>query len=289
MPIDTTAYSKTTETRHTVLREWNQNGHAVAWMRYEGINIYDEPYEGEDLYCECDFEHELEEYQDKDGNKQTRIMRTRDSFHCEAKDEVRELLKQEARGKHLKSWRKMGTKRATYNIFRRVQKGEYLGQRYPSIIYVQEVAELLKKEEQLVRKACAELFKEEKMDLNGAILSAYVKRFRFPKEIQQLLRYIIEEPLGWPNGDAGDGFVYALEEAIHENTNYKHGKDAFWEENYPNLSWHHLTSFGLRWLVAGISRLQELEEVPEYINSDYFEHLALDLEKIAQTLRGMSS
>lgn len=54
-----------------------------------------------------------------------------------------------------------------------------------------------------------------------------MNHFRFPEEIQRLFAYIIEEPLGWPNGGAGDVFVSELEKVIHEHTRFKHGNDAF--------------------------------------------------------------
>lgn len=265
------------------------DSHIVSWMKYAGINIYDEPYEGEDLYCECDFEFKIDTYTDSDGNKKQRTVRTSDSFHCEAKQKVREQVKAEAREKYGYSWKKMGKKRAVYNIFRRVQRREWLGQRYPSIIYVQEVADLLEKDFREILIACGQLFEEEKMDLNGYILAPYVKRFRFPKEIQTLFRWIIEEPLGWPNGDAGDGFLYNLENAVHENTEYKHGKDVFEPSNYPHLAVDVLFNFGMQWIRYALERSETSEKGATYLRPssladmpEYFEQFAERCRELMQ-------
>jgi len=141
------------------------------------------------------------------------------------------------------------------DIFTRVKDGEWLGQHYANMIYAQEVAELLDIKGPAIWGYCDTLYAEERLELNGAILTDYEKRFRFPIEIQQLLAMLVEEPLGWPNGDAGDGFLYTLEHAIHEHTDYKSGKDAFWKENFPHIAPHHLLSFGMLWIELALSRV----------------------------------
>ena len=152
-------------------------------------------------------------------------------------------------------WKERPLSEKILDIHTRVQAGEYLGQSNGSAIYVQEVVPILQKNIPEILGACRELFCAEKLDLNGMILADYVPRFRFPKELQELMRYMIEEPVGWPNGDAGDGFVYCLEAAISNHTDHKHG-NAFGKGNYPNLAPHHLASFGVDWLAAGVAGLQ---------------------------------
>ncbi|MDX1536074.1 MAG: hypothetical protein R3346_04950 [Candidatus Spechtbacterales bacterium] len=269
MSIDTEYKESITGIKYTPIREWSIDNHNVAWMKYEGINIHDEPFEGEDLYCECDFSD------------------IKDGFHCEAKKKIREQVQAKTRKKYLHSWKKMGKKRAVYNIFRRVQRGEWLGQKYPRIIYVQEVASLLGKDNEEIVTACEKLFLEEKLDLNGMILSPFVKRFRFPREIQALFTYIIEEPLGWPNGDAGDGFVYSLESAIHQNTRFKDGKVAFYSENYPNIAPHHLINFGLRWIHQALNRASNSKDALQDIAHSPLEDIAEHLEQLAETCRDL--
>ncbi len=197
---------------------------------------------------------------------------------CPAKQALGEIYTTKARQEYAsEAWKDKDPKDKILDIFRRITAGEYLGQWQGYMIYVQEVARLLEIPEAAIWQACRELFKEEKLDLNGAILCEYKARFRFPKELQSLLAYIIEEPLGWPNGDAGDCFIQTLEAAIHEHTPYQHGKIAFGEENYPNLAPHHLVSFGLLFLEKGL-----LE-----ITADKKERDGLDLPALVSRLRSL--
>ncbi len=197
---------------------------------------------------------------------------------CEAKEALREVHAKKVSSEYgSEAWKNKDTQEKILDIWRRVNLGEYLGQWHGNMIYVQEVARLLEHPEATIWRACRELFKEEKLDLNGAILWQYKSRFRFPKELQSLMAYIIEEPLGWPNGDAGDGFIHTLEAAIHKHTPYKHGKTAFGEENYPNLAAHHLVSFGLRFLESGLVGIM----------ADKAERDGLDLTVLVSRLRSL--
>lgn len=186
-------------------------------------------------------------------------------------------LRNEARARLGDHWRSLGPKEAILDIFRRVHSGENFGEGWAGIIYVQEVAELLGISEYAVWKHCDELFTEERIDLNGAILIPYVRRFRFPKEIQDLFRLMIELPLGWPNGDAGDCFLAELEGAIgaiHEGARFPSGKDAF-GENYPHIRPFHLAMFGVKWAQIAADRAE---------GGDGAEFRALNLQKMAETL-----
>ena len=197
---------------------------------------------------------------------------------CRSKQALCDVYVKKARQEYASVvWKDKDSNEKILDIFRRVTAGEYLGQWQGHMIYVQEVARLLETPEAEIWRACRTLFVEEKLDLNGAILTQYKARFRFPKELQSLMAYIIEEPLGWPNGDAGDCFVHALEAAIHEHTPYKHGKASFGDENYPNLAPHHLVSFGLSFLERGLAGLL----------SDKQERDGLDLTVLVNRLRSL--
>lgn len=222
--------------RKEILKRWTIEGHEVALVRMEVRQNVDDDY----LVCECDFAYEI-----KNGQK---FKVGGSSNECARAKAVREQVKLESKSRYGEHWKNIGPKNAISDIWERTEKLEWLGQHYATLIYVQEVAELLEISVADCLHYCDELFAEEKLDLNGMILIPYKKRFRFPKEIQMLLRYIIEEPLGWPNGEAGDGFVYRLEHAIHENTDYKSGKTVFGEESYPHIPQHILAMFGLIWV-----------------------------------------
>ncbi len=214
---------------------WNIRGHQVAFLRL----IRDDGYTESWLMCDCDFQ---------ERSAPIILGSSNDPHACAAKKTVyTQVIEQE------KQWyehylRDHSVKEAILHIFERSRAQEFLGLQYTSI-YAQEVAELLSMQWRDVLVHIDELFTEEKLNLNGMILVPYTHRFRFPKEIQQLLRYMIEEPLGWPNGDAGDCFLHDLEKAIHEYTHYKHGKDAFgYGGNYPHVDAHILSMFGMKWV-----------------------------------------
>lgn len=199
---------------------------------------------------------------------------------CEAKRALGNVYVKKARQEYVSVvWKDKDSKEKILDIFSRVTAGEHLGQWQGYMIYVQEVARLLETPEREIWRACRTLFVEEKLDLNGAVLIEYKARFRFPKELQSLMAYIIEEPLGWPNGDAGDCFIHTLEAAIHEHTPLKHGKAAFGDENYPNLAPRHLVSFGLSFLERGLSGLL----------SDKQERDGLDLTALVKRLRTLQT
>lgn len=160
-----------------------------------------------------------------------------------------------------------------------------MGEHWAGTIYVQEVAALLGLPEPRVFQLCDELFLDEKLDLDGAILSHYIPRFRFPKEIETLIAYIVEEPLGWPNGDVGSFLISELEHAIHAHSRFKHGKHVFGEENYPHIAARHLLSFAQQWAIVALRRARENPKALEDIRSLGLERMAELFDGIAQGLR----
>jgi hypothetical protein len=49
-----------------------------------------------------------------------------------------------------------------------------------------------------------------------------------------MMQFMVELPLGWPNGDAGSGRVRECERYIQETYGYTHGRDAFGTQ-YPEV------------------------------------------------------
>jgi len=210
--------------------------------------------------------------------------RSIDAHKCPAKAKARDEVVAESRQKYGAQWQAMDLKDAVLDVFGRVEKKEYLGEFWPDMIYVQDVAKILEKSVAEVHHACDQLFAEEKLDLNGMILIPFTPMFRFPKELEQVMRYMIEEPLGWPNGEAGDGFVASLEVAINENTDHKSGKDAFWEYNYPHIAPHILLMFGADWLERAIARAESDPEDLKDLIYTRLDFLAKELRQMAKRL-----
>ncbi len=236
MPIDFERDEKQGVIRWKKIRRWKHQGHEVALARYTNVSNLESS--SLHLVCECDLDIEPK----------------RDPHACPHKKAVRERIAAASRKKHGKRWKRMGLKKAVLDVHRRSKGGEYLGSHYAEMIYLQEVAAIIGAPEADVRQACDELFAEEKLDLNGAILIDYVHCFRFPKEMQAVIRYVVEEPLGWPNGDAGDCHLAELEARIQDETGCDSGKKVF-GAHYPHIDWAILADFAFDWLACELKRL----------------------------------
>lgn len=237
MPLDLRKEAAGSGCTLTMLSAWTHEGHDVALVRYEKKDA-DPPYADVHLVCECDFTR-------VDVVKDGKVIgetHPKDPHLCRAKKAVRARVMDEAKERYAPR-PKDGLKEAVLDIHAKVRAGEYFGQAYAGMIYAQEVAEILCTDTATVLDAIDALFAEEKLDMNGRILVEHVKRFRFPKEIQALFIAMVEEPLGWPNGEAGDCFLATIEGAIHEHTPYKSGAGAFWEHNYPHVDAELLARF----------------------------------------------
>ncbi len=197
------------------IERWDVNGHEVALMLLNGPNGCEERH----LLCECDFP--------ENPNKPIIWDGPGDPHSCPAKKHIRAKVMLQARERYGALWIKMTNKEIVLDIWKRVTNGEYLGESMIGFVYVQEVAELACMTEMAVRSVCDELFGEEKLQLNGAILCEFVPGFRFPLEMKNVISYVVEEPLGWPNGDAGMFAVAEIENEIENRTHCKSGKDAF--------------------------------------------------------------
>lgn len=165
MGIDTSKYEQAEGCQYIPLREWEINGHAVAWMRCQYPNNPSNT-SFENLYCECDFT----------GWQKTErgILHTIDSEKCPQKNAVRQLVIEESRQKYGEDWQKMGLRAAILDIFQKVESGEWLGQCDPDVIFVQEVTELLSGlgiENTHVLQACGDLEEMGKLSLEGMILT----------------------------------------------------------------------------------------------------------------------
>lgn len=211
-------------------RSWTINGHEVAFGRLKYLKRKNEGWSAAYLFCECDFDFEIVE---KDGRKSR--LQERDPRKCPAREKVRRRVVRETRAKYGRGWKKMGLKAAILDVHRRVKKSQWLGQGDSTTIYYQEVAEILGLGEKKVRDACDELYGEEKLDLNGAILTDFKKCFRLPKEMAAVIFRTVGDPLGYPNGDAGDSAVWHFEARVQKELGVKSGRKAFGEDNWPHI------------------------------------------------------
>lgn len=264
--------------KYTLVREWEHEGHDVGLFILFNPNAPDLDNSPSPM-CECDFDYEIEERENG-----TRLMvQQRDSHGCPHIAAFRELCRQEAREKHGDAWREMGVKEAILDIHKRVKANEYLGTHWGGMIYLQTVGELLGVP--VPWDEAAELFKEERLQLNGAILCDYQEYFRFPRELKGLIRYIIEAPLGWPNGEAGDGFVGSLYRLIEENTGVTHGRELFGDD-YPYVRPERLLVMGLALLRVAIERAEKSRSARKEFHFTALDNCAKHLTDVKKKLSG---
>ncbi len=270
---------------HRIIRHWEIDGHEVALILR---GLLDDPGKKtvQELVCECDYDVVPEK---EDGNPTGVVVGRRDPEDCKAKKGVRADYLASC-GKVLrKNLDAIGLAETILLIHRTVEAGRYYGQAASGMIYMQEVAALLGKQANEVYEAVKQLFAEGKLDLNGMILIDFVPRFRFPEEIRHMIRMLVESPLGWPNGDAGSGVIDTFERAINDSTDYKHGKDAFWEHNYPNIAPNHLLEFGISFIGAAIDRGERGAHARDNLRFTNCENVAKWLEVTAERFRAFGA
>lgn len=224
---------------YKVHQRWTINDHEVAlatghWTEDDGSTRELDML----LLCECDF------------TKEERVVGgENDPRNCAARKEVRESVLKEAHAAYGDAWKKMGLKEAIVDVFQRHVAKEYLGSTNAESLYAQDIANILKADQRRVMQFCQELRDEERLELWGWTLHAYEPYLRLPHELKALFAYMIEEPIGWPNGDAGDCFVSSLTGLIEEHAGYTHGSDLFGSENFPHIAPRHLLVTGTMWLL----------------------------------------
>lgn len=267
--------------RCTAQERWSIDGHEVALVNYrrKGERGPGNSY----LACECDTDTEDVV---RDGKVIGHTHR-RDPHACAAKASVRDQVAERIRPSCLATLAKDGIAAAVAGVHARVKGGEWLGQTHPGIIYAQEVASLLRQPLPAVLNAVESLYAKELLDLNGMILCDFVPGFRFPKEVRSMLRMMIEAPLGWPNGDAGDIALSEIETAITKGTRFARCADAFWDHNWPRVAPSHLVEFGLAFLDGALARATS--DDAEANDLRYFDcaRLASHLERLASGYRAL--
>lgn len=285
MATDFTAELAKIDLQGTVVRLWRSLDHDVALVR---CRHKDAPPEEDSLcqFCECSFKYREEML----GGKLCRV-HTASTWDCQAAAEVREQVMQEQSVLLGFYKQQHGIKESVLEIRRRAAAGEWLGERMPGMLYVQDVARLLGTDFQTSYDAVKELRVEEKVDLTGNILIDYQPHFRFPEEIRWLIRVLVEEPLGWPNGDAGDCAVGALERAIDEAGTYQHGRDLVWPHNFPNITPGHLAQIGLTFTELAVRRTRDAVTAGQ--PKDAFRHVdgayaVRDLERLLVAARELA-
>lgn len=215
----------------------NDSGtHQVAWVCA--------PHFSNHLVCECDFKKRKKPYVHNGPD---------DPNNCPVKRAVEHRGIEASKLYFAEHQQDYTLEESIEHLFQRVESGQFLGLQ-TNVIYAQQVGQILGTPLRNILGALDILYAQDKIELDGMILRRFQPRFRFPKEIQGLLRYMFEEPLGWPNGDAGDCFLHDLEKAIHDGTHFKHGRDAFEHGgNWPRLQPHIKALFGSRWLAEALT------------------------------------
>ncbi len=283
-------YEKHTGVRVEVvddLSEFNHEREHPVVMVKMSRKEFPEPWRG--LYCPCN-----QQWKIVTRNKKRILVHTDDLHECEVKKRVRQKIRKEIHDARTGFWGSLSLADAILNIFLQSKAGNYFGENQVGILYLQDIAELLCDHPLIgtedtffgtkeLLSAIDELTKRKLIDLNGAILIPYKEFFRFPARIHHTLAFLFEAPLGWPNGEAGDCFLYDLYRKISKQTGWTKGEDVFGEEHIPECS----EEVGKKWLNALDARL--LDETLSDERSDIVRELTLDqwiewLKKIKESV-----
>lgn len=146
---------------------------------------------------------------------------------CAAQNTARTQRMDALRTRYQYRWGEMGLEKSLLDIHRRARRGMWLGQHHSGAIYLQEAVQLLGIALDHVRGAVESLYAQEKLDLNGNILADFVPGFRLPREMAVVIFRVVGDPLGYPNGDAGDFAIVDCEQRIQKATGCESGPAAF--------------------------------------------------------------
>lgn len=217
------------------------------------------------LMCACDFEWRWVDAQF--GKQRVEMLaHTRDGFNCPARKDARDLVRREVAATYSAEWAQMSLADAVYDIYKKNQSGEFMGEFTIGMLYLQDVEALLREAnvqactessdqkdargnfpslnqvkysdmpQQSILDAVAVLKKRKLIDLYDNIMIPHEEHFRFPDTLHHLFAYWIEIPLGRPNGDAGACYMYDLYKRITAVTKWKTAEGIFGPEQFPDLS-----------------------------------------------------
>lgn len=266
--FDLASYCSRSGIRCSLIHEWEHEGHSVVVVRTKPTKQSSLMAENL-MLCDCDVRR-------LDHSSVVAGKIGEDPNVCPARKAVRAAYLEELKSQHAGRWSEMGLKAAIKEVYLRHVEGEYLGNTVAALLYRQDVAELLGVTMRELHEPMLALYGEGVFDFSGNILVPYKETFRFPIEIQNLLRYLIEEPLGWPNGDAGDGFLWTIQGAITEAGSFTSGREVFGPADcWPGIRPDLLLRFGLQWAVGGAAALAPEDRL----------RAAQQLEALAQELR----
>ncbi|MEA3249602.1 MAG: hypothetical protein U9Q03_04590 [Patescibacteria group bacterium] len=252
--------------RYTVIEQFHRSGHEVAIVLVENTSV-EHDCSSVTLECECDYEMEEREHE---GRKYQ--VHCRDSGKCRAKRDVRRHIVRRSRKRYGDRWESLGIKEAVMDVQGRVKAREFMGQSSGSCIYAQEVARLLDYELDEILEACAELFVEERLQLNGMILWDYEVRLRFPRQVQMVLVHLSDEY----------GTHYeSIEVAVGEQTEYTRGHDAFGEVNYPEMDKNILVEHALKPVIAKLTGIAAGSDVSGDLRAVIESDIPADLDGFA--------
>jgi hypothetical protein len=254
----------------------------------------------------------VEEYIDREGNKRTRRIKQSDEFHCEYKREAMRIVKTELREKHGARWSAMPVADAVLDIWEMFKQGTCVGEHNVGMLYTQELDELLalhprrlpfvlqssdgtQKEthsldfpSETINTAMDELKRRKLIDLSGCVLVPFVEHFCFPDNLHHEFAFLVGDQYGWPNGDAGDCFLWGLYTKLAEKKGWTCAEDVFGHANVPRMTEATLKRCRDVWIPHLDARLADknfpgkgkvLEEMPFCSWVDWLEFIQRDIQK----------
>lgn len=261
-------YQKYFGIKFTSIREFDDGtGHPVVLMSEART---DEKLAGGSwmtLMCPCDLTWKWQ-WMGKPPHRKFYMVHTLDEHECVSKEYSRAIVRDEARAKYRSVWETMSLADCALDVWKKSRAGEYFGERNVGTLYVEDIEQILGTTPNVqsvgyielggshnadgevvdtpkvmnisfpsktILAAMHELKKRKLVDLNGMILTEYKESFRFPDQLHHFFARIIEEPLGWPNGEAGDCFMFQLYSNLSHEMKWSCCEDIFGSANTPKF------------------------------------------------------
>jgi hypothetical protein len=220
-----------------------------------------------------------------------------------------QVVKAELRKEHGARWASLPVADAVLDIWEMFKRGTYVGEHNVGMLYTSELDDLLNLSSRKVpyiiqsrdgeredhsiefpsdtiNSAMDELKRRKLIDLSGCVLVPYTEHFQFPHEIHNDFAFLVGDQYGWPNGDAGDCFLWGLYKALVEQTEWTCGEDVFGSANVPRLTKESLERCRNVWIPALDLRLADksflekgkvLEEIPVEFWRGWLEFIQRDI------------
>jgi hypothetical protein len=139
-----------------------------------------------------------------------------------------------------------------------------------------------------INAAMDELKRRKLVDLSGCVLVPFVEHFCFPDDLHREFAFLVGDQYGWPNGDAGDCFMWSLYKKLVAKKGWTCAEDVFGNANVPRMTEKAIKRCNELWISRLDTRLADkdfvekgkvLEELPLGNWEEWLEFVQRDIHE----------